>query len=178
MSVLSSQQIRALIQSPSPLVSHYVDLSAQLQPNGFDLTLASIAEFTGPGRIGVSNDQRVLAVTRDLEFDAEGNVELAPGVYLARLNETVALPGRIAALARPRSSLLRNGVAVHNAVWDAGYVGRSQVQIVVSNPHGAALARDARIVQMLFLTLDAATENPYAGLYQGEGAADSAGARA
>ena len=160
-----------MVQGPSPLVSNYLSLSDQLQPNGFDLTLGGIAEFTTSGRIGVSNDQRIIAEARELDFDAEGFVRLAPGAYVARLNETVALPGNVTALAKPRSSLLRNGVAVHNAVWDAGYVGRSQVQVAVYNAHGVVLARGARIVQMVFLTLDAATENPYSGLFQGEGLA-------
>ncbi len=171
MGVLSSQQIRAMIESASPLVSDFVNLSEQLQPNGFDLTLRSIAELTGPGKIGVSNAERVLAPARDLDFDGSGCVELKPGAYLARLNETVALPGNVMALAKPRSSMLRNGVAVHNAVWDAGYVGRSQVQVVVYNSHGFMLSRDARIVQMVFMTLNAATDNPYDGLFQGEATA-------
>ncbi len=167
-----------MIQGPSPLVSNYMSLSSQLQPNGFDLTLGSIAEFTGAGKIGASNDQRVIAPSRQLEFDSEGNVELPPGAYVARLNETVALPGNIMALAKPRSSMLRNGVAVHNAVWDAGYVGRSQVQVAVYNRHGTVLAQGARIVQMVFLTLDSTTENPYAGAYQAEGLAGAAEAPA
>ncbi len=166
-----------MVEGQSPLVSNYVSLSGQLQPNGFDLTLGSIAELMGAGRIGISNDQRVIAPSRELEFDSQGYVELPPGAYVARLNETVALPGNIMALAKPRSSMLRNGAAAHNAVWDAGYVGRSQVQVAVYNRHGIVLARGARIVQMVFLTLDAVTESPYAGLFQGEGLGDGTGAR-
>ena len=170
MGVLSYQRIRALLAGVPPLVSGCVDAEEQLQPNGFDMTLESVAEFTGAGKIGASNADRVLAETRDLPFGADGCVFLGPGVYAARLNETVAIPRDVMALARSRSSLLRNGAAVHNAVWDAGYVGRSQVQIVVSNPRGIVLARNARIAQMVFFTLDAVTDAPYAGLFQGEGA--------
>ena len=165
---LSSQHIRALLSGPVPLISDYVDLDAQLQANGFDLTVQSVAAFAGAGRIGRTNEERVLAETHELAFGPDGFVRLAPGPYIARLNEAVALPKNIMALAQPRSSVLRNGVAVHNAVWDAGYTGRSQVQVVVYNPHGFSLARDARIVQMVFLTLDAETDAPYAGLYQRE----------
>lgn len=166
--VLSSQQIRTLIEGPDSLVNGFLDLEEQLQPNGLDLTLASIEELTGPGRIGRSNAQRVLAPSSELAFDDDGYVQLKPGPYIARLNEAVRLPADVMAIAKPRSSLLRSGVAVHNAVWDAGYAGRSQVQVVVYNPSGFSLARDARIVQMVFLRLEAASDQPYKGQYQGE----------
>ena len=171
MGVLSSQQIRALIEGPEPLVTDLVDLDAQLQPNGIDLTLCSIEALVGPGQIGRTNDDRILALSVEVQFDPNGWVDLAPGVYVVRLNEAVRLPADVMALAKPRSSLLRNGVAIHNAVWDAGYVGRSQVQLAVTNPAGFRLARDARIVQMVFMTLESATDSPYAGRYQGEGGA-------
>ena len=72
------------------------------------------------------------------------------------------------ALGKPRSSLLRSGVAIHNAVWDAGYQGRSQALMVVYNPHGFTIARDARILQLVFFTLEAATATPYRGLFHQE----------
>ena len=165
--VLSSQQIRAMLAPPSPLVSDLIDLDEQLQANGIDLTLRSIGAFTSPGRLSTGDD-RVLAATEDLDFGADGLVMLAPGPYIARLNEVVSLPPDVMAIARPRSSLLRMGASVHNAVWDAGYSGRSQVLLVVHNPRGLELGRDARIVQMVFMTLDAATDAPYAGSYQHE----------
>ena len=170
MGVLSSQRIRAMLVGVPPLVSGWVDAEEQLQPNGFDMTLESVAEFTSAGKIGATNADRILADTRGLPFDADGCARLGPGVYAARLNETVAIPNDVMALARPRSSVLRNGASVHNAVWDAGYTGRSQVQIAVFNPQGIVLARNARIVQMVFFTLDEAADAPYAGIFQGEGA--------
>ena len=173
MSVLSSEQIRGLLDGPDPLVSGIADLEAQLQPNGIDLTLESISVFRGAGRLGRSNDDRVLPEADDLAFDADGYVYLAPGPYVARLNEAVSLPASLAAIAKPRSSLLRAGVAVHNAVWDAGYKGRSQALVVVYNPAGFTLARGARIVQMVFLTLDAPAQRLYDGRFQGEAIATS-----
>lgn len=169
MGVLSSQHIRNLIEGFEPLVSDLVDIEAQIQPNGIDLTVASLETLVGPGQIGLTNDDRVLAPAQNVSFNDQGFAELPPGVYVARLNEVVHLPLNIMAIAKPRSSMLRNGVAVHNAVWDAGYAGRSQVQLVVYNPHGFRLARNSRIVQMVFMTLDADTESPYGGRYQGEG---------
>jgi dUTP pyrophosphatase len=158
-----------MIGSPAPLVSQFVDLDEQLQPNGVDLTLESIAAFRGAGRLGRTNDDRILPDTGEIAFGADGYAHLDPGVYMARLNEVVSLPDSVMAIAKPRSSLLRSGVAVNNAVWDAGYTGRSQVQIVVHNPAGFTLARDARIIQMVFMTLDTATQQLYQGQYQSEG---------
>jgi dUTP pyrophosphatase len=168
MGVLSSQQIRSLINSDQPLASGLVDIDIQLQPNGIDLTLGSLESLTGPGQIGLTNDDRILASAVDVPFGGDGFVHLIPGIYIARLNEAVALPSNVMALAKPRSSLLRNGITVNNAVWDAGYAGRSQVQLMVSNPHGFRVAKNARIVQMIFLTLDTATDVLYSGIYQGE----------
>jgi len=77
------------------------------------------------------------------------------------------LPNNVMALARPRSSLLRCGVTVDTAVWDAGYSGRSQSLMVVYHPQGFRLQKNARIVQMIFFSLTGETEG-YSGSYQGE----------
>ena len=70
-------------------------------------------------------------------------------------------------LARPRSSLLRCGVTVGTAVWDAGYSGRSQSLMVIYNPQGIRLQKNARIIQLVFFQLTQETEG-YRGIYQGE----------
>lgn len=145
-----------------------MDLDAQLQPNGFDLTLSTIAKFESAGTIGVSNADRSLPETHELKFDLSGSVRLAPGPYLFTLNEEVWLPPDVMALGKPRSSLLRSGVAIHNAVWDAGYRGRSQALMVVYNPKGFTLSRNARILQLVFLALESPTATLYAGQYQSE----------
>ena len=72
------------------------------------------------------------------------------------------------ALGKPRSSLLRSGVAVHNAVWDAGYRGRSQALLVVYHPRGFTLSRDARLV-FFASALAHPVDQGYRGRYQGEG---------
>ena len=173
MGVLSSKQIRNLTEGPQTLLSDYVNLDEQLQPNGVDLTLGSIAKPITSGRIGIDNSQRVLSELQELNFDESGYLNLPQGVYIARLNETVALPENLMAIAKPRSSLLRNGVAVNNAVWDAGYIGKSQVQIVVHPPEGFVVSQNARIIQMVFMTLDESAEFLYSGQYQGEATSES-----
>jgi dUTP diphosphatase len=167
--VLSREQIRALIERPDgPLVSEWRDLDEQLQPNGLDLSLAAVSRLTGMGRIGARSAERELPSMVPVPFDADGWVTLPPGPYHILYNEVVNLPPDIMALGRPRSSLARSGVSIHTAVWDAGYVGRSTSLLVVQNPAGFQVQRNARVMQLVFLGLAAATAIGYEGRYQHE----------
>lgn len=165
--VLSKQDIYRLIQSQPPLIEGAVNLSEQVQPNGVDLTLREVAMLQSPGMIAVSNDQRRVSDLAKLAFDGLGFIDLMPGAYIVSYNEIVHLPRDVVALARPRSSLLRCGVTLNTAVWDAGYSGRSQSLMVVHNPLGIRLQRNARLMQLIFLQLSQETEG-YQGVYQGE----------
>ena len=53
---LDKSSIAAMLNTNPPLIEGYKDLVAQLQPNGFDLTLAEVAAFSEPGILG--GDQR------------------------------------------------------------------------------------------------------------------------
>lgn len=165
--VLAKEHIRKLLQRKPPLVEGFQNLDEQLQPNGFDLTLGSIALLQSPGQIAVKNSQRQVSDLSPLMFDGLGFISLPAGVYSITYNEIVHLPRNIMALATPRSSLLRCGVTVNTAVWDAGYEGRSESLLVVYHPHGFRLQRNARILQLVFLKLTEETEG-YQGTYQGE----------
>ncbi|MFC2045180.1 deoxyuridine 5'-triphosphate nucleotidohydrolase [Chloroflexota bacterium] len=165
--VLSKHDIQALLKIKPPLIEECTNLDEQVQPNGIDLTLREIAMLQSMGRIPVDNHQRLVSDLAPLVFDGLGFIELPPGSYLVTFNEIVHLPKNIMALGKPRSSLLRCGVTVHNAVWDAGYSGRSQALMVVYNPQGFRLQKNARILQLVFMELTGETEG-YQGTYQGE----------
>ncbi|MFC1939806.1 deoxyuridine 5'-triphosphate nucleotidohydrolase [Chloroflexota bacterium] len=165
--VLSRQGIHSLLQREPPLIEGYIDLEAQLQPNGVDLTLREVALPQSSGRIAASDRQRLVSDLAPLVFDGLGYIDLMPGAYIITYNEIVHLPNNVMALARPRSSLLRCGVTVNTAVWDAGYSGRSQSLMVVYHPQGFRLQRNARVVQLVFLRLSGDTEG-YQGVYQRE----------
>ena len=167
MPVLSGSDIRRLLEQEPPLIEGWVDLDAQVQANGFDLTLRDVAVPQSAGKMTVANSQRVLSDLSPLVFDGMGNIELVPGIYIITYNEIVHLPGNIMALGRPRSSLLRCGVTVGTAVWDAGYEGRSQSLLVVYNQRGFCVQRNARITQLVFMELTGDSEG-YDGVYQGE----------
>jgi dUTP pyrophosphatase len=166
--ILSREDILNMLGASPPLVENLCDVQQQVQPNGIDLTLKEVALFSSPGSLGSGNEGRALSSTSPLVFDGLSRVDLLPGCYLVTYNEVVNLPKNIMALAMPRSSLLRCGVSIHNAVWDAGYSGRSQSLMVVYNPQGFRLYRNARIVQMVFFFLSHEVAQGYQGMFQGE----------
>jgi len=165
--ILSRQEIKRLLKKKPPLVEGYIDLEEQVQPNGVDLTLREVALLQSSGRITARNDQRLVSDLSPLVFDGLGYIDLVPGAYIITYNEVVHLPKNIMALGRPRSSLLRCGVTVGTAAWDAGYEGRSQSLLVVYNPQGFRLQKNARVIQLIFMRLSQKTEG-YKGAYQGE----------
>ena len=165
---LDKSSIAQMLEANPPLIEGYPDLTAQLQPNGFDLTLAEVAAFGEPGVLGETNAQRFLAEATPLSFASDSTIRLEPGAYRVTFNETVNLPLDIMALGRPRSSLLRSGVGVHTAVWDAGYRGRSQALLVVYHPDGYRVQRDARLMQLIFFRMETAASRGYQGRFQSE----------
>jgi dUTP pyrophosphatase len=166
--VLSNRSIRALIESDRPLVRDWLDLDAQLQPNGFDLTLQSISRHAGRGQVGQSNADRILSDLEPVEFDEAGWVELPHGVYHVAYNEVVALPLSVMAFGRPRSTLNRIGVTIHTAIWDAGYEGRSTSLLSVLNPGGVRLQQHSRVLQLVFVGVTDPPTTGYSGIYQHE----------
>jgi dUTP pyrophosphatase len=167
MAVLSGRDIRRLIERKPPLVEGWISLDEQVQANGFDLTLRDVAVMQTAGRITAVNSQRVISDLSPLVFDGTDGIDLIAGAYIITYNEIVHLPRNIMALGRPRSSLLRCGVNVGTAVWDAGYEGRSQSLFMVYNPLGFRVQKNARITQLVFFELTGETEG-YKGIYQGE----------
>lgn len=164
--MLNATEIRAMIEEEG-LVSGYVDLEKQLQPSGFDLSLAEVRCFRGGGSVDFSNEERVIADSRPLSPDYDGWYWLPAGSYTVVYNEAVAMPLDVVAIARTRSTLLRNGATVETAVWDPGYKGRSSSLLVVTNPEGIRLRRDARIAQLVFFRVKEVEEG-YSGVYQNE----------
>lgn len=152
----------------TPLIEAYLSLDDQLQPNGFDLTLREVERFKSAGSMGAGPGQRELSATEKVEFGKDGWLQLDTGPHLVTFNEVVNLPLDLMALGRTRSSLLRSGVSIHTAVWDAGYRGRSQALLVVHNEHGYRVQRDARIMQLVFFRLSQAVSQGYQGRFLGE----------
>ena len=165
---LDRDSIGGLVHGSSPLIQHHLSLEEQLQPNGFDLTVREVARLLSPGSMGAGNGQRDLAGSQALAFGPGDWLNLDPGPYLITFNEVVNLPLDLMALGRTRSSLLRSGVSVHTAVWDAGYRGRSEALLVVHHPQGYRVQKGARLVQLIFFRLLRPVSLGYQGRFQGE----------
>jgi dUTP pyrophosphatase len=180
-SVLTAAGIRALLRHDPPLIVPLYDPDEQIQPSGVDLTLESVWSMAGAGAIGRTNAERVIPERQMMSPSDDGWYVLSPGTYVIRFREVVALPLDLMALGWPRSSLLRSGAAIHTAVWDAGYHGRSEALLVVFAQEGIRLAPEARVLQIVFVRLEGETHS-YAGAYQGENVlsdpATAAGGRA
>lgn len=169
-SVLSREELRAALAVTPPLVEG-VDEQSQLQPNGIDLRVGRLQRLTSPGLLGAADAVREPAAREELAPDNDGWWDLHQGSYVIQYAEKVNLPPDLMAIGYPRSSLLRSGVAIHGAVWDAGYSGRGEGLLAVVNPKGYRLQRGARVYQLVFHRLSAATGEGYRGRYQGEGSA-------
>lgn len=166
---MSREELVARISDPDrPLLTHLASLDEQVQPNGVDLTLAHVHRYCGAGRIATNNSGRVLPELEQLVVDEQGWFHLTPGPWHITYNEVVDLPQDLMALGRPRSSLGRSGVTIHTAVWDAGYRGRSTSLLHVLNPAGFSVQLNARVMQLVFFSLNAATAAGYSGRYQDE----------
>lgn len=169
MSVLSREDLRAALAAQPPLVEE-VDQATQLQPNGIDLRVDRVQRLTSAARFGIADAAREPAAREDVPADGDGWWTLDPGAYVITYHERVNLPAGLTALLRPRSSLLRSGVTIHGAVWDAGYSGRGEGLLSVLNRAGYRLQRGARVAQLVFFRLSSETLEGYAGKYQGENA--------
>jgi dUTP pyrophosphatase len=167
MSVLSREELRAALAADPPLVEG-VEIDVQLQTNGIDLRVERVQRLSSPGLLGATDAVREPAAREDVPSDNDGWWDLHRGAYVITYREKVNLPQDLMALARPRSTLLRSGVAIHAAVWDAGYSGRGEGLLSVMNARGYRLQRGARVLQLVFFRLSAPTAEGYKGRYQGE----------
>jgi dUTP pyrophosphatase len=161
--ILNDENLRQLIGSG--MIENIYDLSAQLTPNGIDLTLKKVEIFTDTGSIDFSNEKRSLPKTQDISF-ANDWVHLNQGCYKVTFNEIVSIPKDMIGLARPRSSLLRSGATIESAVWDAGFNGISISLLIVCNPYGISLQKNARLMQLFFVKMSGKAQQGYQGIYQ------------
>ena len=169
MRLLEGQALRDRLSRTPPLIEGLIDPVTQIQMNGVDFTLRELSGFGDePGAVDFDNSERRTASTETVPPDASGWWHLAPRPYWIVYNEVVNIPPDVFAFARTRSTLLRSGAQIVSALWDSGYSGRSGSLLVVSNPAGIRLKKDARVLQVVFFELDSPAEKTYAGRYQNE----------
>ncbi|MHC1601253.1 MAG: deoxyuridine 5'-triphosphate nucleotidohydrolase [Candidatus Nezhaarchaeales archaeon] len=168
MAVLPGHEIMKL-----NVVVNLIDGKSQVQPAGVDLTVAEVFKFKCHGQLGFSNASRRLPEVEKLDFDDNGRLFLEKGAYKVRYNEVVRVPDDCIAVGFPRSSLMRMGATIISAVWDPGYEGRGEGLLLVENPHGIVLERNARVMQLIFIKLLVRPIKTYNGSYQHEGLSSS-----
>jgi dUTP pyrophosphatase len=165
--LLEGERLRERLSRTPPLIEGLLDI--QIQMNGIDFTLREVSRFgSDPGAVDFDNSERRTPSTEPLPADELGWWHLGPGPYWIVYNEVVNIPGDVFALARTRSTVLRSGAQIGTALWDSGYSGRSGSLLVVSNPAGIRIKKDARVLQLVFFELDSPAEKTYAGRYQNE----------
>jgi len=168
--VLNKQQLRQMINEKG-LIQDFIDLESQLTPQGFDLTAAEIHRYKGKGKLDFSNSEREIPESQKIRPEKESETDdygwwnLEKGVYKVVMNEKVDIPNNLVGLAFPRSSLLRMGCSIENAVWDSGYTGTGSFMLVVENPEGVEIKENARVNQLVFQEIEE-TEKGYDGKYQ------------
>ncbi|HSF19491.1 MAG TPA: deoxyuridine 5'-triphosphate nucleotidohydrolase [Vicinamibacteria bacterium] len=169
MKLVEGAALRERLSAVPPLVDHLVDPETQIQMNGVDFTLREVSRFgDDPGVIDFDNSGRCIPSTQAIPPDESSCWRLRPGPYWIVYNEVVNVPADMFGLARTRSSVLRCGAQIGTALWDSGYSGRSGSLLVVHNPAGIVLKRNARVLQLVFFALDLPAEKSYAGRYQNE----------
>jgi len=166
--ILNRQQLENRIKKG--LIQDYIDLETQLTPQGFDLTAGEIHRYRSSGSLDFSNSEREIPDTEKVEpvkrseDDKYGWWKLEPGAHKVVMNERVDIPDDLTAFAYPRSSLLRMGCSIENAVWDAGYTGTGSFMLVVENEDGVEIKENARVNQIVFAEIDDLEEG-YSGRY-------------
>ncbi len=155
MAVLSPESLMELLN----LSEESVDCA------GLRLHLDKVFRFRGRGLI--TKTGKNLPEVEEVE-PRDGFFHLEHGTYRIRYAEIVKVPSDCIALAIPRSTLLRMGVALYTAVWDPGYEGRGEGLLTVFNPYGVAIERGAQVAQLVFIKMDRATSRLYRGTYYRE----------
>lgn len=145
------------------IISEYIDRKIQEQQAGIDLTLKDVYYFIGYGRIDFDNKHRKLAQTLKIEFDDKAH--LSQGVYKISLNEYLKIDNRTLGIFFPRTSLLRNGVAIYSGLFDPGFEGYAEMLMHVINPNGIEIYRNARVGQIVFLR-SRSSFREYSGIYR------------
>jgi len=169
--IFTHQKIKKLAEKG--LVESSIDLEEQIQQSGIDMTVEKIFALEGAGTIDFSNEERKFPEEKELDFEND-KIKLEKGCYKVRFNEVVSIPANATAFGLSRSSLLRMGAFVETALWDPGFKGKSESLLVVKNPAGLIIKKNARVMQLVFIELEEDSENTYDGIHQNLGVKENA----
>jgi dUTP pyrophosphatase len=164
-----------------------------IQPAGVDISIHAIYRITGQAVLGdegqYEKGERVEVIPhtrRAFDQRADGDAvqalrklkihpddprkfyHLDPDAsYIIEYGEKIRIPENHIGRIYPRSRLMRSGGMLYTALWDPGYEGRGEGQLLVKNPSGIVLEQGMRIGQMV-LEHTEELETSYDGTHQGE----------
>ena len=138
----------------------------QIQPASIDLRLGS--NFLKINE----NDLDVIRLDSALQYEELNQQEIVIpplSFLLATTMEYIRLPNFLTAFVEGRSSIGRIGLFIQNAGWvDPGFEGMITLELFNANRLPIRLQAGRRICQLVFARMDAATQFPYRGKYQGQ----------
>jgi len=136
-----------------------------IQPASLDCTLA-------PDYLTIDPNQEICC-TKPIQYiphSGSKQITIKPHEFvLATIQETIELPNDITAFVEGRSSIGRMGLFIQNAGWvDPGFRGQITLELFNASPSVMKLPIGQRICQLVFSTVTAPAERPYAGKYVGQ----------
>jgi deoxycytidine triphosphate deaminase len=134
----------------------------EVQQNGIDLTLESLAEITGG--ISLINEKEIFK-NKEVLLDEDNCYTLeANKAYAVEFQQEVSVPGSLCASVVQRSTLNRMGTFIISGLYDSGFKNRIGAVLRASAP--IKIQKGSRVAQIIFQ--DASAASLYDGSYQGK----------
>ena len=135
-----------------------------VQPNGVDLRLGKVYTYANSeDYFLLSEDKKHTRQLVELQPEVDGYFVLEKGqYYLVEFENFVKVGKGECGWVFPRSTMMRNGICIHTAVYDSGYAGPMCSGMTANCK--CYLAKGTRIAQ--FVTLSADSNGTYSGQYQ------------
>jgi len=133
-----------------------------------DLRLGAVYRQTGPARL--MRDDRItpkIETILDIDNDPDGVLVINPGDYLlVKTIETVNMPTNLFAYLRPRTTMIRSGLALETAFVSPNYQGFLTVGLKHQGHFPVEIQLGFRILCIAFYPIDGEAV-PYRGVWQG-----------
>jgi dCTP deaminase len=162
--ILSDKTLKQLISSGTLEISPLNDES--IQPASIDCRLGD--------HFLVVEDRQMQTIDLNSEIiyrQIQGpTITIPPHSFLlATTLEFIRLPNNLTAFVEGRSSIGRIGLFIQNAGWvDPGFKGQITLELYNANSLPIRLEAGRRICQLVFCSMDQASDAPYQGKYQGQ----------
>ena len=145
-----------------------VDQVEGIEGTTVDLRLGAAYRPVGPARL--LRETRVtpkIETLMDIESEPDGVLLIEPGDYLlVKTIETVNMPTDLFAYLRPRTTMIRSGLALETAFVSPNYQGYLTVGLKHQGLYPVELQMGFRILCIAFYPIDGEAV-PYRGVWQG-----------